>query len=48
MGLGCVLCLCVGKELRVCAVIEEFQNEGLVIRIILRTVSWMDLEREGA
>ena len=33
MGLGCVLCLCVGKELRVCTVTEEFQKEGLVIRI---------------
>lgn len=43
-----VCCLCVGKELRVCAVTEEFQKEGLVIRTILVTVSWMDLKREGA
>lgn len=35
--------LCVGK-LRVCAVTEEFQKEGLVIRTILVTVSWMDLK----
>ena len=45
----CVVCLYAGKELRVYTVTEELQKEGLVIRrIILVTVSWMDLEREGA
>lgn len=41
--------MCGGKEVGIYTAAEELLKEGLAVRrIFLVTVSWLDLERQGA